>query len=1659
MLYESKDLGLDSSSSDEDGEGGEDGLDHGLEASAPALATAAPALGAAPSAFGGLGLESDDDDFEFTGGNRGGVHPRAHPHSAAAAASAPPGPSSAAHATDLAYGDLAAAIEAGFAPYFISTEELRRFAAFIALRPAELDDIPVNDREARRALKEKHGKKALLSMRNEVLATARTARQNEPGSVVPFAQICEIVVSNTVPSLFDGAQKGRLDSTQVAKDLATMLAMRGANVETAPPLGETLKHERDEREARASKTSQPSINCSVREAEEAKQTMIMALNVKRARPARVCIIGAGPAGLSCANALQSAFPDSNEVEVVVLEARARPGGRVCTIRPTPMDEDDIGANNLPEARDSTAYTDVGLSIPVDLGAMLVTGTKTDVDTGVRRDPSTTTLEQLGRRAHVLSTGSDSCPMFDSDPHLPPGSAGEEVIALLKDELDAKKRREEAEREQHNAADGVSDELNVVPSVSERTPFHDREVPRVADEAGMYMFNRLMDAARERVDKHPDKEAGCINETMEEALSRAMVDEERRIKIAVESKREREKLFLPGRRNAHGDTDNAKAPASFFKIERKKDPSSQAAPSTAPVSDSAAEDGRGKNFVVKLETGHPKDEAVDGGAAAAPAPAPTAASVEPKQEKQGGGSGGPSEPHAPQNGNEHATTASNQQQPLIPSLLRRLTSWHRANGEYGCASVFGDVSLAYWNQDEQFGAFAGEHHLVVDGYNAVTDAMASRLYPGTVRYRCPVTRVTWGGAETANESDYPCTVEYAPEGSDALPCDAVVLAVPLGVLQRSCTFTRDAASSQAPPVGAFRMVPSLPQWKYGAISRLGMGQLDKIFLEFPEDSAVFWDDSVDYFGVTDVNDVSLRDDGSCDTRGKCFMFWNVHRYTSGAAKVLGALVVGGAPSDLTESDPDGSFARDASIASERQTARLRDVALTKLRSIFGVASVPDPVRCIASSWGDDPFARGAYSFVKVGSHGGTDYDLTSAPVGTSLFFAGEHTSKEHLDTVGGAILTGQREASRIELLLRKSGVRLGHQKFPVGSRGGTAAALDASASPEDALKYLRGDDVNFAVGLEPPFVEAGFWSWCGNDYTLETTKDGDDGGDGGFESDLSDLSDSDLLDDDSDDSDSHERGHAVARPAKRAKTEKHGHDDDRPQDTPEEVARRRAELRKFREQLHETGYDNIGFGCANPKPKLLLELLVRNSTKNHSKRLSLALEGASRCTPKAVHLFFSSFACAREYAEVLSNLHRDIRHTSSSRETTAPVRAFNAALDFVKAWKPWEVVSANPAGMPGFATKDHVGVDDLRLTAQSAPDVLEGYIKRSNLLETLGDIEKYSSDPEHRQAVAAARAMWTKRTGAAEDVADMEEEKKWHEELVKREKEKMLKKQELLKEASKSENVIAENKAAESLEAAYNQAQEQVKAAAQQRAAEAEARKASAGETAANPFSFSKFYASQREENREARREMKRRRQELKAKARAEKASAAGAGDLDATASAAALAAELAAEEPAAEEPAAPAVQPESPAAAEEEEAAGAAEAGQHANGSEQSAYPAVLMQCKRHAKKELAQYVNDVITELRKPSGGQAAVELAKDVWKEIARKAVEKVIDKAQSKLEEWAKKESKLVESGKAPGPKEGESFKFKNRLKLLEESGRRDKVRDLVKGYAQKFSKMKK
>lgn len=124
-----------------------------------------------------------------------------------------------------------------------------------------------------------------------------------------------------------------------------------------------------------------------------------------------------------------------------------------------------------------------------------------------------------------------------------------------------------------------------------------------------------------------------------------------------------------------------------------------------------------------------------------------------------------------------------------------------------------------------------------------------------------------------------------------------------------------------------------------------------------------------------------------------MFWNIKKTVG--APVLIALVVGKAAID------------GQSLSSSDHVNH----ALKVLRKLFGEASVPDPVAYVVTDWGRDPYSFGAYSYVAVGASG-EDYDILGRPVDNCLFFAGEATCKEHPDTVGGAMISGLREAVRI-----------------------------------------------------------------------------------------------------------------------------------------------------------------------------------------------------------------------------------------------------------------------------------------------------------------------------------------------------------------------------------------------------------------------------------------------------------------------------------------------------------------------------------------------------------------------------------------------------------------------------------------------------------------------
>ncbi|GAB2267722.1 hypothetical protein Dimus_002704 [Dionaea muscipula] len=298
---------------------------------------------------------------------------------------------------------------------------------------------------------------------------------------------------------------------------------------------------------------------------------------------------------------------------------------------------------------------------------------------------------------------------------------------------------------------------------------------------------------------------------------------------------------------------------------------------------------------------------------------------------------------------------------LSPLERRVMDWHFANLEYGCAALLKEVSLPHWNQDDIYGGFGGAHCMIKGGYSAVVESLANGL---PIHLNQVVTDISYD-KDTASADDGRYEVKVSTTNGNEYTGDAVFITVPLGCLKAE----------------SVKFSPPLPPWKLASIRRLGFGILNKVVLEFPE---VFWDDTVDYFGATAEDTVQ---------RGHCFMFWNVKKTVG--APVLIALVVG-------KSAVDGQSMSSSSHVNH---------ALAILRKLFGEASVPNPVATAVTDWGRDPFSYGAYSYVAIGASG-EDYDILGRPIDNCLFFAGEATCKEHPDTVGGAMMSGLREAVRV-----------------------------------------------------------------------------------------------------------------------------------------------------------------------------------------------------------------------------------------------------------------------------------------------------------------------------------------------------------------------------------------------------------------------------------------------------------------------------------------------------------------------------------------------------------------------------------------------------------------------------------------------------------------------
>ncbi|KAJ5732528.1 Winged helix-turn-helix transcription repressor DNA-binding [Penicillium malachiteum] len=307
-------------------------------------------------------------------------------------------------------------------------------------------------------------------------------------------------------------------------------------------------------------------------------------------------------------------------------------------------------------------------------------------------------------------------------------------------------------------------------------------------------------------------------------------------------------------------------------------------------------------------------------------------------------------------------------PLNPKDMR-LLNWHFANLEYANATNIKNLSLSSWDQDIG-NEFEGEHSQVIGGYQQLPYGLYCLPTKLDVRTNKIVQKISYDSSGKGKRK----SVIHCEDGED-FEADHIVFTGSLGVLkQRTIQFD-----------------PPLPDWKMGAVDRLGFGVMNKVVLVFEEP---FWDTERDMFGLLrePTKPDSMVQEDYAQNRGRFYLFWNCMKTTG--LPVLIALMAG-----------------DAALQAERtkDTVIISEV-VSQLRNVFKHTAVPDPLETIITRWASDKFTYGSYSYVAAEALP-EDYDLMARKIG-NLHFAGEATCGTHPATVHGAYISGLRAAAEV-----------------------------------------------------------------------------------------------------------------------------------------------------------------------------------------------------------------------------------------------------------------------------------------------------------------------------------------------------------------------------------------------------------------------------------------------------------------------------------------------------------------------------------------------------------------------------------------------------------------------------------------------------------------------
>uniref|UniRef100_A0A2N9EC80 Amine oxidase domain-containing protein n=1 Tax=Fagus sylvatica TaxID=28930 RepID=A0A2N9EC80_FAGSY len=330
---------------------------------------------------------------------------------------------------------------------------------------------------------------------------------------------------------------------------------------------------------------------------------------------------------------------------------------------------------------------------------------------------------------------------------------------------------------------------------------------------------------------------------------------------------------------------------------------------------------------------------------------------------------------------------------------------------------GDLLTLDFSAESEYVMFPGEEITIAKGYLSIIESLASVLPPGLVQLGRKVTRIEWqpegvsgmeNGVATATR---PVKLHFC-DGSNML-ADHVIVTVSLGVLKAG--IHEDS--------GMFN--PPLPSFKSEAISRLGYGLVNKLFLQV---------EGKDFNNFPYLQMVFHRPDS--EFRHKKIPWW-MRRTASmcpiySNSSVLLCWFAGKEALELESLQEEDIINGVSTTISSFLSKPHKKVKSNSHELCNGTAnyvgnyshgSEVKVTKILKSQWGTDPLFLGSYSYVAVGSSG-DDLDTMAEPLPKlssyktaacpplQILFAGEATHRTHYSTTHGAYFSGLREANRL-----------------------------------------------------------------------------------------------------------------------------------------------------------------------------------------------------------------------------------------------------------------------------------------------------------------------------------------------------------------------------------------------------------------------------------------------------------------------------------------------------------------------------------------------------------------------------------------------------------------------------------------------------------------------